>query len=105
MLRFSLEAHGHRALEAGDGVEGLRMLGVECPDMVIMDVMMPGPNGLDVCRMIRAATEHPDVPVIILTAGTHVSELDARAAGASAFMVKPFSPAALLTVVSTFLGR
>ena len=103
MLRFALAGRGHRMLEAGDGVEGLRMVAAERPALVIMDVMMPGPSGLDVCRQIRAA-EHAALPVIILTAGTHVSEAEARAAGASAFLTKPFSPAALVDVVSTLLN-
>jgi two-component system chemotaxis response regulator CheY len=104
LIRFALEGRGHRTLEAGDGVEGLRLAGVERPALVITDVTMPGPSGLEVCRMIRADAEHAALPVIILTAGTHVSEAEARAAGASAFLTKPFSPAALLDVVSALLG-
>ena len=105
MIRFAVEGRGHRVLEARDGVEGLRMVASERPDLVITDVMMPGPSGLDVCRQIQADAEHALVPVVILTAGTHVSEMDARAAGASAYLTKPFSPAALLDVVSAFLDR
>jgi two-component system, chemotaxis family, chemotaxis protein CheY len=105
LLRLAVQGRGHRVVEACDGAEGLRMVESERPDLVITDVSMPGQGGLEVCRLIRADAAHAHVPVVILTAGTHVSEMDARAAGASAYLTKPFSPAALLDVVSALIGQ
>jgi CheY-like chemotaxis protein len=101
MIRFSLHGRGHRVVEAGDGVEAWRLLTTERPDLVIMDISMPGPSGLDVCRSIRAAPELEGLPVLLLTAGGAAWETRALEAGASGFMTKPFSPSALLDLVDT----
>jgi len=105
MVRFTMEPQGHRVSEAGDGPEGWRLLTAERPDLVILDVMMPGPSGLDVCRAIRAEARLVTLPVIILTAGNQTSKADALAAGASSYMTKPFSPAALLDLVTSLTGN
>jgi DNA-binding NarL/FixJ family response regulator len=104
MVRFTVEDRGHRVLEAEDGIAGWQMMRMEQPDVVIMDVMMPGPSGLEVCRTIRADPRHAAVPIIILTAGNQTSKADALAAGASGYMTKPFSPAALLDMVTSLTG-
>jgi two-component system chemotaxis response regulator CheY len=72
--------------------------------LVLLDMMMPGPSGLDVLRAIRANARLVLVPVIILTADGKVeSEQQALADGASGFMMKPFSPMALMTMIARFL--
>jgi CheY-like chemotaxis protein len=105
MVRFAVEQRGHRVLEAADGVVAWQLMMEERPDLVILDVMMPGPSGLDVCRAIRADPHLAALPVIILTAGgLEGMEADALAAGASGFLMKPFRPTALLDLIASFTG-
>ena len=105
MVRMTVERRGLRVIEAGDGSAAWRLLADERPDLVILDVMMPGPSGLDVCRAIRADPALGGVPVVILTAdGLADTEADARSAGASAFMAKPFLPSALRALVESLVA-
>jgi two-component system chemotaxis response regulator CheY len=105
LVRLTLEHRAHRVLEAEDGIVGLRTMRAERPDLVVMDVTMPGPSGLDVLREMRADPALAATPVIILTAGGQAaSEELAVEAGATAYMDKPFSPAALLALVASLLG-
>lgn len=105
MVSFAVEQRGHRTLEAADGVIAWRLMMEERPDLVVLDVMMPGPSGLEVCRAIRADPGLASVPVIILTAGGQEGmEADALTAGASAFLTKPFRPTELLDRVVSLTG-
>ena len=105
LVRLSAEIRGHHVVEAGDGVTGWQLAAVERPDVVILDVMMPGPSGLDICRALRTDQRLAGIPIIILTGSDPAGmEAGARAAGASAFMPKPFSPAALLDLVTSLTG-
>src|SRR4051812_36337417 len=92
IVRITLGYRDYRVIEADDGIEAWRLLAVTQPDLVILDVMMPGPSGLDICRAIRADVRFADLPIIILTAGGTETVSGAQAAGASAVMSKPFSP-------------
>src|SRR5687768_2367704 len=99
-----LQSHGHLVREAGDGLVGWRLLQAERPDLVLLDLMMPGPSGLEVLRDMRADAQLASVPVIILTAdGKAESACQALADGASRFMVKPFSPMALTAMIEQVL--
>jgi DNA-binding response OmpR family regulator len=101
-----LEASGHHVLEAVDGRVAWRMLQTDHPDLVIMDVTMPGPSGLEVCRAMRDDERFVAVPVIILTASGYVNaECHAIHSGATAFMQKPFSPAALTHLIDGLLRQ
>jgi DNA-binding response OmpR family regulator len=90
---------------AGDGNEALRVLGTERIDVAVLDVMMPGPNGLSLCRTLRQGGDYT-VPVILLTA---LSEEDDRIAGLEAgaddYLTKPFSPRELALRVRSVLRR
>jgi CheY-like chemotaxis protein len=101
-----LESSGHQVLEAADGRVAWHMLQRDCPDLVILDVTMPGPSGLEVCRAIRDDERFLAVPVIILTAsGLVAGEQQAVDSGAAAFVQKPFSPAALTRVIDGLLHQ
>ena len=97
LVHLTLEADEHEILEADNGVTALGMAVAELPDVVLLDVMMPGMNGLDVCRALKSdhATSH--IVIVMLTAQAQEND---RAAGASAgaddYFTKPFSPLALL---------
>ena len=100
LLRLTLVPAGHSVVEAADGDEALALARTHRPDIVILDVWMPGLSGLDVCRAIRADSSLAGTRVII--ASGHASDADALAAGADAVFAKPFSPARLLAAVEAF---
>ncbi len=92
-----MEKEGYTADIAGDGLKGLEMFAAESYDLVILDLMLPGMSGVDVCRTIRMKSQ---VPIIMVTARSGeddvVSGLDA---GASDYVIKPFSPRVLMARV------
>lgn len=102
-LRFNLEMEGYRVRTAEDGVEGLSMARAIQPDLVLLDLMLPRMDGLDVLRGIR---EHSQAPVLLLTARTseadRVKGLDL---GADDYITKPFSLAELKARVRVHLRR
>jgi DNA-binding response OmpR family regulator len=98
-----LELEGHRVLECGDGDAALRLVQLHDPDLVVLDVMLPGIDGLDVCRAIRARS---DTPVILLTArGEETDRIVGLELGADDYVVKPFSPRELAVRVRNMLRR
>ena len=93
VVRAVLEADDYQVLEAPNGALALQMIAEQKPKLVILDVMMPGIDGVDVCRQMS----HDDARVLMLTARDDVETEDAsRAAGADDFLAKPFSSLELL---------
>ncbi len=84
--------------EAGDGAQALAVAREHSPALVLLDVDMPGLNGIDACRRLRALEQTRGARIVMLTAGTD-REQDAREAGADLFLTKPFSPLELLRLV------
>jgi DNA-binding response OmpR family regulator len=103
VVRRYLEAGGFTVDVAGDGAAGLRVF-AECPaDVVVLDVMMPGINGLEVCRRLRQASP---VPVVLLTAlGEEENRIAGLQLGADDYVTKPFSPRELALRVASVLRR
>jgi two-component system response regulator ResD len=105
VVRRYLERDGLEVRVVGDGNEALRVLSTERIDVAVLDVMMPGPNGLSLCRTLRQGGDYT-VPVILLTA---LSEEDDRIAGLEAgaddYLTKPFSPRELALRVRSVLRR
>ena len=103
-LRRSLAFNGYEVEVAGDGQRALTAIALRRPDLVVLDVMMPGLDGLETCRRLRAAGE--DIPVLMLTAreavADRVSGLDA---GADDYLVKPFALDELLARLRALLRR
>ena len=98
-----LRAHQHDVLEAGDGEEALRLMQEEPADLVVLDLMLPGIDGLEVCRRLR---EQGDVPIIMLTAlGSEVDRVVGLELGADDYVSKPFSPRELALRVDSVLRR
>ena len=103
LTRLYLEREGYRVLSAADGANGLALAREELPSLVVLDVMLPRLNGLDVCRALRKESE---VPIIMLTA--RVEEDDRLAGldlGADDYVSKPFSPRELAARVRAVLRR
>ena len=98
-----LEREGYATLEAGDGSDARRLVERESPDLVVLDVMLPGTDGLELCRWIRARSE---LPVIMLTArGEEADRIVGLELGADDYVTKPFSPRELAARVRTVLRR
>ena len=98
-----LERAGYSTRVAGDGVDALRIAGESRPDLVVLDLMLPGMDGLEVMRRLR---EHERVSVILLTAkGEHTDRIIGLRLGADDYVVKPFSPAELVARVDAVLRR
>ena len=98
-----LERDGFRTLEAGDGVRARELLNETTPSLVVLDVMLPGVDGLELCRWIRSRSE---LPVIMLTArGEEADRIVGLELGADDYVTKPFSPRELAVRVRTVLRR
>ena len=102
-VAYALGAEGFAVLEAGTGEDGLRLVREESPDLVILDLMLPGLGGVAVCRALR---ERSTVPVIMLTArDAELDRIVGLEAGADDYVTKPFSMAELVSRVRALLRR
>jgi len=103
LARDYLEKNGYRVVTAGDGPSALAMARRERPDLIVLDLLLPGLDGREVCRILRAES---DVPIIMLTALSEESDQIAwLEIGADDYIVKPFSPRALVARVRALLRR
>ncbi len=106
LVQFKLEQVGMEVVSVGDGAAAFEACLQHGPDLVLLDVMMPGMSGLDVCRSLRHSTELAAVPVIMLTARAQESDIaQGFEAGADDYVVKPFSPRELSSRVHAVLAR
>ena len=105
ILRFNLERAGYEIMTVEDGEAALETALAERPDLVILDVGMPGITGVDVCRKLKGGDALDRTPVFLLTAhGQESDEQAGHAAGADRFFTKPFSPKEILREVRNALG-
>ena len=103
LVKLYLNRDGYRVLAAYDGAEALRLAREGRPDLIVLDLMLPGTDGLEVCRTLR---DESDVPIIMLTAGTtDEDKLTGLGLGADDYVTKPFSPRELAARVRTVLRR
>lgn len=106
LLRFNLEKEGYRVLLAKDGQEALDCVEKEQPDLMILDLMLPGMDGLEVCRRIRLIPKYQQLPIIMLSAkGEVLDKVLGLELGADDYMTKPFSPRELLARIKARLRR
>lgn len=104
LVRASLEGNDYEFLEARDGDEALALARAEHPDLILLDMMMPGRSGLDVLAELRDDPAFATTPVIMLTARAQANDREAAAAGgATEFLPKPFSPLELADRVGRLL--
>jgi len=105
VLSAILGGQGYDVRTARDGMEGLDELSVESVDLVILDLMMPGADGLEILSKIRSDPLRSETPVIILTAKGQDADRDAAmAGGANDFMTKPFSPKKLIARIHEIIA-
>jgi DNA-binding response OmpR family regulator len=107
LLEYNLQQNGHEVVVAGDGYEALQLAREEQPDLVILDLMLPGPDGFDVCRELRReAKATAGVPIIMLTArDEEVDRVVGLELGADDYVTKPFSVRELVARVKAVLRR
>lgn len=105
-LAQKMRGEGFAVTTVNNGEEGLEFIRNEKPDLIVLDIMLPGLDGLSICRMVRndIATKH--IPIIVLTArGTEVDKIVGLESGADDYMVKPFSLGEMLARVRALLRR
>lgn len=106
LLRFNLEREGFSVLEAADGPQALDMARRHTPALVLLDVMLPGLDGFEVCRRLGAQTEMAHIPILMLTArGEEMDRVVGLSLGADDYVVKPFSVRELMLRVRAVLRR
>ena len=106
LVVFKLRQSGHDVVSVGDGASAVEACRVERPDLVVLDVMMPGMSGLDACRELHADADLAGIPVILLTARGQESDVEQGFdVGADDYVVKPFSPRELASRVTVVLQR
>lgn len=104
ILDFTLAGEGWEVISANNGEDALRTLLKVEPDLVILDVMMPRIDGVEVCRAIKAREESADTPVILLSAKDSDRDRDkGMEAGANLYLTKPFSPSRLIEEIRNLL--
>jgi phosphate regulon transcriptional regulator PhoB len=106
LVCYNLEQEGFTLLEAADGEQALALARKRQPHLVILDLMLPGMNGLEVCRVLRADERTAKLPVLMLTArATEVDKVLGLEMGADDYVTKPFSPRELVARVKALLRR
>lgn len=106
LVRYNFEKENFRTLTVGDGEEAMLLVEEEEPDLVILDWMLPGLSGIEVCRRLRERNSTRAVPIIMLTArGEETDRIRGLDSGADDYMVKPFSPNELVARAKAVLRR
>lgn len=106
LVRATLEGHGYEIAEARDGDEAVDCARRLRPDVIVLDMMMPGRSGLEVLAELGADPATAEIPVVMLTARSQAAHREAAArAGAARFLAKPFSPRELAALVAELLGE
>jgi two-component system phosphate regulon response regulator PhoB len=106
LLTYNLQAEGFRVRATANGEDVAHLVNEERPDLIVLDWMLPGISGIEVCRLLRSRPETRDIPVIMLTArGEEKERVRGLATGADDYIVKPFSVPELLARIKTILRR
>ena len=106
LVRYNLEKEGFEVIAATDGQSGLEVASKHAPDLVVLDLMMPGFDGLQVCQRLRADPRTARMPVIMLTAkATEADRIVGLELGADDYITKPFSPQEVVARVKAVLRR
>jgi len=99
-----LRVHGYKSIEAVDGEEGYRMAKEHKPDLIVMDVQLPGANGYEVTRRLKSKDDTKDIPIIIVTSFAMAGEEnEARAAGCDDYISKPINIHQFIETIKKYL--
>ena len=106
LLRYNLDKAGFTVIPAGSGEDGLAIARQQRPDLILLDLMLPGIDGLEVCRLLKRSKETEIIPVVMLTArGEEADIVAGLELGADDYLTKPFSPRVLLAHIGATLRR
>ncbi len=106
LITFNLHNAGYRTIQAHDGGEGISLTKLEQPDIIILDLMLPGQNGLQLFKTLQADSRTKDIPVIMLSARAEPADrIAALKLGVDDYVTKPFSPKELLLRIQAILRR
>jgi DNA-binding response OmpR family regulator len=106
LVDYSLRHEGYEVITAFNGLEGIRKATQEAPDLVILDVMLPGLDGFEICHRLRAEAATAQMPILMLSA--KAQEIDKKTGlkvGADDYLPKPAAPAEIVSRVGTLLAR
>ncbi len=106
IVTYNLVKEDYRVIGISSGEKAVNTVRSEVPDLVVLDLMLPGIDGLEVCRRLKALQETKDIPIIILTAkGEEQDVVTGLEAGADDYVTKPFSPKVLIARIKAVLRR
>lgn len=106
LLKFNVENNGYNASVAMDGHEGLSKAVNELPDLILLDLMLPGIDGIDICKKLKNKDRTKDIPIMMLTAKGHESDkILGLEMGADDYITKPFSVRELMTRIKVIFRR
>ena len=106
VLKYNLEREGLRVTSCLDGTEGLEIIQLKRPDLVLLDLMLPGLSGLDICEQLKSNSRTRNIPIIMVTAkGEEADVVLGLGIGADDYIAKPFSPRELIARVKAVLRR
>ncbi len=106
LLKFNLESNGYEVISASDGLEGLNMVKSEKPDLILLDLMLPKMDGIEVCKQVKSDINLNEIPIIMLTAkGSETDKVLGLEIGADDYITKPFSIRELMARVKVVLRR
>jgi two-component system phosphate regulon response regulator PhoB len=106
VLAYNLQKEGYETLVAHDGQEGLRKAQMQVPDLILLDIMLPGMDGLEICRTLRAGKQTCKIPILMLTAKSEeMDQVVGFTVGADDYVTKPFSVKVLLQRIRALKRR
>ncbi|RKY76153.1 DNA-binding response regulator [candidate division KSB1 bacterium] len=106
LIVFNVEQAGFKTITAGSGETAIKKTRTDKPDLIILDLMLPGIDGIDVCRLLKADTGTKEIPIIMLTARSEDSDIvQGLDTGADDYITKPFSPDVLTARIKSVLRR
>lgn len=106
LVEYNLEHEGYHTKTAVSGEEALKLARDEHPDLIVLDLMLPGINGLDVCKLLKSDEDTRNIPILMLTAKSEETDIvKGLELGADDYVTKPFSPKVLVARVASVLRR
>jgi DNA-binding response OmpR family regulator len=106
LIRRILESKNYQVVETGESDQVDELIETEHPDLILLDIILPGTNGYEICRNLKGGTDTKKIPIIFVSARKKTSDVYwGKLQGADDYLTKPVDPAELLTVVEKFLGQ